>query len=65
MFPVVGGNCQSPTQPQPELELDWIMGRKPPTHPTHHSKKLEDDLKKINGRLPQKNGGRTQFFFLN
>ena len=27
-------NCHSPTQPQLELELDLIMGRKPP-HPTH------------------------------
>ena len=27
---MVGGNCQSPTQPQPELELDLIMGRNPP-----------------------------------
>jgi hypothetical protein len=25
-------NCHSPTQPQLELELDLIMGRKPPTH---------------------------------
>ena len=26
-------NCHSPTQPQLELELDLIMGRKPPPHP--------------------------------
>jgi hypothetical protein len=26
--------CHSPTQPQLELELDLMMGRKPP--PTHH-----------------------------
>ena len=26
--------CHNPTQPQHELELDLIMGRKPPTH--HH-----------------------------
>ena len=25
-----GTNCHSPTQPQNELELDLIMGRKPP-----------------------------------
>ena len=28
--------CHSPTQPQLELELDLIMGRKPPHHPPHH-----------------------------
>ena len=35
-YSVSGGNCHSPTQPQHELELDLIMGRKPPTppHPT-------------------------------
>jgi hypothetical protein len=27
-------NCHSPTQPQLELELDLIMGRNPPHHPT-------------------------------
>ena len=27
-------NCHSPTQPQLELELDLVMGRKPPPHPT-------------------------------
>ena len=26
-------NCHSPTQPQPELELDLIMGRNPPPPP--------------------------------
>ena len=30
--------CHSPTQPQLELELDLIMGRKPPPH--HHQELL-------------------------
>jgi hypothetical protein len=36
-FTLVQANCHSPTQPQLELELDIIMGRKPPLHPTHRN----------------------------
>jgi hypothetical protein len=38
--------CHSPTQPQLELELDLIMGRKPPNHPTPPGtlKALSDNL---------------------
>jgi hypothetical protein len=32
---VISGHCHSPTQPQLELELDLIIGRKPP--PPHHT----------------------------
>ena len=35
-------NCHSPTQPQLELVLDLIMGRKPPTTPPpHHHQELK------------------------
>ena len=38
--------CHSPTQPQLELELDLIMGRKPPppTHPPGTFKALPGNL---------------------
>jgi hypothetical protein len=38
-------NCHSPIQPQLELELDLIMGRKPPTtHTPETFKALPDNL---------------------
>jgi hypothetical protein len=36
--------CHSPTQPQLELELDLIMGRKPPTTPPGTFKALPGNL---------------------
>ena len=42
-------NCHSPTQPQLELELDLIMGRKPPPHPTQELKKSRWNKKRVGG----------------
>ena len=37
-------SCHSPIQPQHELELDLVMGRNPPPHPTATFKALPGDL---------------------
>ena len=41
---LVFNSCDSPIQPQHELELDLIMGRNPPPHPTATFKALPGDL---------------------
>jgi hypothetical protein len=51
-------NCHIPTQPKLELEVDLMMGRKPPTHLIFGMQPYFDPTRKQpqteNGRRPQK-----------